>query len=55
MKRINEIEQLDTGKFKQIKEWRLDAWYEKAIYVLGLIYTAMFLIGMIIGFANYNG
>lgn len=55
MNRINEIELAENGKYKQVKEWRLDTWYEKVIYCFGVLYTILFLIGMIIGFANYNG
>jgi len=38
------------NKEEQKKEWSLDHWYEKAVYIIGIIYVVLFSIGFIVGF-----
>ena len=37
-----------TGK----TTWLLDKWWQKTIYVIGVIYVVLFTLGFIVGFIN---
>jgi len=32
------------------REWSLDHWYEKAMYILGIVYTVILVISFTVGF-----
>jgi hypothetical protein len=51
MKQINEFQQTQTG-LKHIKEWRLETWWEKGIYVLGWAYTMFVILAIIAGYMS---
>ena len=38
------------NKEEMKREWSLDHWYEKFVYIVGLIYCICFSIGFLIGF-----
>jgi hypothetical protein len=34
------------------REWALDHWYEKATYIVGIIFSVIFVISFLVGFIS---
>jgi hypothetical protein len=43
---MQKIEQAEAVR----KNWLLDKWYEKTIYVFGVIYTVLLVLSFVVGF-----
>lgn len=55
MKYINEYRETSDG-FKHVKEWHLNRWYEKTLYVLGWVLTIWWILVFVTSFiVSYSG
>jgi len=42
--------EIKVNKELMVREWVINRWYEKVVYVIGVIWLACMAIGVVVGF-----